>query len=69
MSLNEIIEVLPKLTHQERRELGLRLLALESDEDLALCDYVAAEGFALLDQMESEDQFRGTPESKRSLDR
>ena len=69
MSLNEIIEELPRLTHQERRELGLRLLALETDDDLAACDYVAAEGFALLDQMELEDQLRGTPEPKRSLDR
>jgi hypothetical protein len=69
MSLDEIIEELPKLTHQERRELGLRLLALESDADLALCDSLAAEGFAMLDQLELEDQLRGTPEQKRSLDR
>jgi hypothetical protein len=69
MSFSEILEELPKLTHQERRELGLRLLSFETDDDLALCDHVAAEGFAMLDQLESENQPRGTPESKRSLDR
>jgi hypothetical protein len=69
MSFNEILEELPNLTHQERRELGIRLLSLETDDDLILCDHVAAEGFALLDQLELEDQLRGTPESKRSLDR
>ena len=69
MSFSEILEELPRLTHQERRELGLRLLSFEADDDLGLCDHVAAEGFAILDRLESEDQPRGTPESKRSLDR
>ena len=69
MSFSEILEELPKLTHQERRELGARLLSFETDDDLALCDHVAAEGFTVLDQLELEDQLRGAPESKRSLDR
>ena len=69
MSFSEILEELPNLTHQQRRELGLRLLSFETDDDLALCDHVAAEGFAMLDQLELEDQLRGTREPKRSLDR
>jgi hypothetical protein len=69
MSFNEILEELPKLTHQELRELGARLLSFEPDDDLALCDHVAAEGFAMLDQLELEDQLRGAPKSKRSVDR
>jgi len=68
MSFSEILEELPTLTHQERRELGLRLLSFETDDDLSLCDHVAAEGFAMLDQLELEDQLRGTPEPKRSVD-
>ncbi len=69
MSFSEILEELPNLTHQQRRELGLRLLSFETDDDLALCDHVAAEGFAMLDQLELEDQLRGAREPKRSLDR
>jgi hypothetical protein len=70
MSLDQIIEVLPKLSHRERRELSLRLLELEGDDDLAVCDYLAAEGFARLDKMEAEDELaRAKPKakSKRSL--
>jgi len=52
MSLSEIIEELPSLSHQERRELCRRVLELEPEsEDIALCDHVAREGFAMLDRM------------------
>ena len=66
MSLDQIIAALPSLSQKERRELGLRLLELEADEDVALCNSVAAQGFALLDQEEQEAQLR---EARRSLDR
>ena len=66
MSLDEIIEELPNLSHQQRRELGLRLLELEADDDVALCNYVAAQGFALTDQEEREAELR---ETRRGLDR
>ena len=60
MSLSEIIEELPSLSHQERRELCRRVLELEAgSEDIALCDHVAREGFAVLDRMEAEDESRG----------
>lgn len=64
MSLDEIIEALPKLSQKERRELGLRLLELQADQDLAICDYLAAEGFARLDQMEREDKLKSAKNSK-----
>ncbi len=60
MSLSEIIEELPSLSHQERRELCRRVLELEPEsEDIALCDHVAREGFAMLDRMEAEGEARG----------
>lgn len=60
MSFNEIIEELPGLSHQERRELCRRVLELESDsEEIALCDHVAREGFAILDRLEAKDEARG----------
>ena len=60
MSLTEIIDELPKLTHQERRELCRRVLGLEAEkEDMMLSDHAAREGFAVLDQMEAEDKARG----------
>jgi hypothetical protein len=57
MSMAEIIEELPKLSHQQRRELCHRIIAMEAQaEDLAACDQSAQQGFGLLDQMEAEDQ-------------
>lgn len=47
---------LPMLTHQQRRELCQRIIALEAEQsDLAMCDRTAGEGFSMLDQMEGED--------------
>jgi hypothetical protein len=57
MSLDEILEQLPNLSPQQRRELGLRLLELEADDDVALCNYVAAQGFAMIDEEEPEPSF------------
>ena len=56
MSMIEIIEELPKLTHHQRRELCQRIIALETEQaDLAICDQSALESFSLLDKMEAED--------------
>lgn len=47
MTFLDIIEELPALSHQERRELCRRVLELESEsEDVALCHHLAREGFA-----------------------
>lgn len=57
MSLAEIVEELPKLKRDERRELARRLFELP-DEDAALladCDRRAAERFQMLDAMEAQD--------------
>jgi hypothetical protein len=60
VSLTEIIETLPTLSHQERRELCRRVIDLEAEsEDVALADHVAREGFAMLDRLEAEEQARG----------
>lgn len=60
MSFAQIIEEIPKLTHLERRELFLQVLSLEPDaDDVAVCDHVAREGFALLDEMEAADSTHG----------
>ena len=59
MSMTDIIKELPKLTHQQRRELCQRIIALEAEEaDLIMCDQITAEGFSQLDQMEAEDTGR-----------
>jgi hypothetical protein len=43
--LSEIIDELPRLSHQERRELCRRVIDLESEhEDMMLCDHIAREG-------------------------
>jgi len=56
----KLIEEIPKLTHLERRELFLQVLSLEPDaDDVAVCDHVAREGFALLDEMEAADSTHG----------
>jgi hypothetical protein len=59
MSFADVIEELPRLTRQQRRELSLKLLDFDSSEaesdDLAVCELSAAMGFALLDEMEAKD--------------
>jgi hypothetical protein len=53
MSLAEILEELPRLTHQERRELCRRVIDLESEQDdILFCDHAARKGFAELERME-----------------
>ncbi|MFM7375988.1 MAG: hypothetical protein ACKOJB_12245 [Chthoniobacterales bacterium] len=57
MSFAQILEELPKLTGPERREIFLQVLSLEPEtDDLAICDHVAMEGFAVLEEMESADR-------------
>jgi hypothetical protein len=59
MSFTQVLEELPVLTRQERRELSLRLLELDSSQaeadDIAICEHSAAMGFAMLDALEAED--------------
>jgi hypothetical protein len=66
MSLIEILDELPRLTHEERRLLCRRALAIDEAADIAALEYTAAEGFAMLDRMEAEDAARG--KSGLSLD-
>ncbi len=55
MSSTEILAELPKLTHEERREVARRLFQLEEEAQiLADCDRRARQNFALLDAMEAE---------------
>jgi len=54
MSFSEILEEIPKLSLSERREIFLQVLSLEpEEEDLAICDHAASEGFAMLDLLEA----------------
>ena len=57
MSFSEILEEIPKLSLAERREISLQVLSLEpEDEDLAICDHTASEGFAMLDLLEARQR-------------
>lgn len=51
-----MLDELPRLTHEERRLLCRRMIAIEAEqaEEIATVEYAAAEGFALLDRMEAE---------------
>jgi hypothetical protein len=56
MSIAEIMDELPKLSHHQRRELCQKIIELEAEpEDIALSDQAARDGFAMLDQMEAQD--------------
>ncbi len=59
MSLSEILDELPRLTHEERRLLARRALAEDETGEVAAAEHTAAEGFALLDRLEAEDAARG----------
>jgi hypothetical protein len=55
MSFSEILKEIPKLSLTERREIFLQVLSLEpEEEDLAICDHAASEGFSMLDLMEAK---------------
>jgi hypothetical protein len=59
MSSTEIIAELPRLTHQERREVARRLFELESEAQiLEDVDRRANQNFLLLDALEAEDARR-----------
>ncbi len=56
MSLAQMVVELPKLRPSELRTIRRQLVELaESDEDISLCDAAAAEGAAMLDELEEED--------------
>jgi len=59
MSSSEIIAELPRLTHEERRSICQKILALEADQEaLDSSQQAAVLGFQMLDQMEAEDERR-----------
>lgn len=62
MSLTDILAELPRLTHEERRLVCRRALAVEEADEVAILEQTADEGFALLDRMEAEDSARGKSE-------
>ena len=62
MSLAEIVEELPKLKRDERRELARKLFDF-ADEEAAVradCDRRADARFLMLDALEAEDGQTGT---------
>jgi hypothetical protein len=61
MSLTEILDELPRMTHEERRLLCRRALALDTEAaaEIAVAEHAADDGFAQLDRMEAEDEVRG----------
>ncbi|HWN97561.1 MAG TPA: hypothetical protein VNT99_21210 [Methylomirabilota bacterium] len=57
MSKAEIISEIPKLSHQERREIMRSIFQAEADaQTLTECDRLALERFQMLDVMEAEDE-------------
>lgn len=57
MSKAEILSEIPRLSHQERREIMRLLVEAEQDAGtLAECDRLALERFQMLDAMEAEDE-------------
>lgn len=57
MSTAEILSEIPRLSHQERREIMRLIVEAEQDaETLAACDRLALERFQMLDAMEAEDE-------------
>jgi hypothetical protein len=59
MSLTEILDELPRLTHEQRRLLCRRAIAIDEADEVAVLEHAAAESFAMLDRMEAEDSARG----------
>jgi hypothetical protein len=61
MSSSEIMAELPRLTHDERRAICRKIVALEADQEaLDSSRQAAVTGFQMLDQLEAEDEVRRT---------
>ena len=57
MSKAEILQEIPKLSHEERREIVRLIFQMEQEaEVLAECDRLALERFKMLDALEAEDE-------------
>jgi hypothetical protein len=57
VSKAEIISEIPKLSHEERREIMRSIFQAEADaQTLTECDRLALERFQMLDAMEAEDE-------------
>ena len=57
MSRAEIISEIPKLSHEERREIMRCIIQAETEAAiLAECDQRALERFQMLDALEAEDE-------------
>jgi hypothetical protein len=61
MSTTEIVAEIPKLSHQERRQIMRRLIEVEEDAAVLVeCDRSALERFQMLDALEADDE-KNTP--------
>lgn len=60
MSFAELLAEIPALTRQQRQELSLRLIEMDTSvaelEDMAVCEQFANVEFALMDSLEAEQQ-------------
>ena len=62
LSVVEILEALPRLSASERRALSRKLIELEPEHEAnEVCNAMAGEGFAMLDQMEADDEVNARP--------
>jgi hypothetical protein len=56
MSATEILNELPRLKHEERRAIALRLFELEAErEELEWASEAADQTFQMLDKLEDQD--------------
>ena len=56
MSKAELVNQLSKLTYLQHRELCRKIIELKAENaDIAQCDEAALRGFAMLDQMEDQE--------------
>jgi putative addiction module component (TIGR02574 family) len=68
MSQAEIISEIPKLSHEERREIVRCIIEAEEDaETLATCDRRALEHFQMFDEIEPEIESAWKQETRRRL--
>ena len=66
MSKAEFLAELPRLSHQERREILQYIIAMEQEaQELTDCDRRADERFLMLDALEAED---GQLPTRRGMD-
>ena len=60
MSTRQILEELPKLSHEERLDIARRIREIEDAEEIAIAESIALQGFQMMDELEAAHEAKNS---------